>query len=205
MDCEYREFYTREEAELWAEQYYGDILGLARDSRLYHEISTYTGSWYKATNQVLRAMPPYGTPQYGAVNTNGQETVLETITIIADALNAHSLPENIIAYRYLHLKDMFKMCGTLFLRRGITFADKAFVSTGIVKGQLEKFRKENSCTCLLKLYLPKGTTGAYVSFEEDRHLLNEQEFLLPPCIHFKILKVNLFSFPLMIECIALPS
>ena len=201
--CGYREFKTAEEAEDWAGIHYADLLSMNPEDELYYIISTYTGSWYKCLNRLLRICPPLASADFNHVNFCEYEDEKQEILKINSALNRYSLPENIIVHRYTYLRDVIKMTGKCILRKGLCFSDKAFVSTTLVKGLLEQFSRENRCTCVLKICLPKGIPGAYVSFKTDKTRLNEQEFLLPPNIKMKITKVHYLTCPMQIECLAL--
>lgn len=154
-------------------------------------------------NEFLRGLPPYGTEDFAKIDCSGYEDHFHDVKIILDELNRHSLPENIVVYRFTKISDLLKCCNSRFPRRGSRLSDKAFFSTTLVKNNLKEFSKMHCCTCLLKLYLPKGFPGAYVSFEEDQKRLNEQEFLIPPNVAFKITRIHLFSFPTLIECEAI--
>jgi len=203
LDCEYREFYTCEEAQLWAEENYANILALSPGSQLYNDIFSYTGSWYKVINSFLRRSPVYGSDAFRAMPSDDYEDEIGTIDRMVKLMEENPLPDNILAYRFTHLKVIRGLCGVKYLKVGLTFSDRAFFSTALVRKGLEDFGRQNLCNCILKLYLPKGTPGIYVTLEEDRNLLNEQEFLLPPNVRFEITKIRRFSFPMMIECIAL--
>lgn len=199
----YREFKSAEESETWAWQHYANLLGLPPEDELYKMISSYTGSYYKAYNKLLRTCPPLDSIEFRKINFEDYADLVEEIYKISRTLKNYSLPENITVYRFSHKKDIRKLCGKKIFCVGMEFSDKAFFSTTLVKDKLERFRKENRCDCLLKLYLPQGFPGAYVSFKQDWSCLNEQEFLLPPNVKFRILKIHYFTYPLEIECIAI--
>lgn len=73
---------------------------------------------------------------------------------------------------------------------------KRIMSTTLVADLLRSFAKSHKYDCLLKLYLPKGTKGAYIDFDNKYNMLNECEFLLPINTSF-ILKKKFFSFKYM--------
>lgn len=202
ISANYREFHTEEEAEGWAWDNYADLLSIDTESELYKIISAYTGSWYKSLNELLRACPPIGTPEFNSVNFGVYEENKQALLAINDMLKHYCLKENIIVYRFTHVSCIIKMAHNM-PRKGICFYDKAFVSTTLVKHLLKDFERDNHCTCLLKLFLPKGTPGAYVSFKQDKSLLNEQEFLLPPNIKMKITKAHYLKWPIQIDCTAI--
>lgn len=200
---QYREFRDGAEVETWAWKHYAGLLNMPRDSKLYQDISAYTGSLFTPVNRLMRALPPYGAPDFFEYDPGDFQMAYDVIPGIVDALNQYETPESTVAYRFTHLKVMCSLCGTKWLRSGLIFSDKAFFSTTLLQKQLVQFGKEHRCNCVLKLYLPKGTHGAYVSFKEEWSLLREYEFLLPPNIKFKIIKVWAFTYPARIECAAL--
>lgn len=203
IDAKYREFHSCVEAEEWAMEHYAKLMTLSPESQVYKTISYYTGSEYKILNELLRIMPPCGTPAFDKIDPGEYQEECEEIHLIADTLSEFALPESIVTFRFTHNKGIRKLCGKAIPRRGMVFADKAFLSTTLLRDQLVEFGKETHCNCILKMFLPKGLPGAYVSFKDERSCLNEQEFLLPPNVRFEITKVHRLSFPMMIECIAL--
>lgn len=192
----YREFINTEEAEQWAWKHYADFLNFPPESEIYKTFFWYTGSWYTECNNIMRSIPE----KCIGINSGVSAEVIRAIQIMNDVLCSYSLPENVITYRFTHKEDIKKLCHAKRLPVGMTFADSAFLSTTLVKSLLENFGKENHGDCVLKLYLPKGTPGAYVSFNDNRSCLNEQEFLIPPHMRFQITKIHYFTFPLLIEC-----
>lgn len=200
--CGYRKFHTAAEAEKWAGVHYAELLSLSPEDELHKLIFSYTGSWYKCLNRLLRACPPLDSPDFDRINFDKYKDEKQEILKLNNVLNRYSLPENIIVYRFTHLGDVLKMTGKRILRKGLCFSDKAFVSTTLVKELLEQFSRGNRCTCVLKICLPKGMPGAYVSFKEDKTLLNEQEYLLPPNVRMEITKIHCFTWPIQIDCFA---
>lgn len=199
----YHEFDSTEEVEIWARKHYADLLDIPREDELHQMISSYTGSYYKWYNKLLRNyISANGNKSREIESVDVKDDVIE-IKKITDMLCKHSLPENIIAYRYTHKKDIVSLCSGKALRNGIEFSDKAFFSTTLIRKMLKGFMWENYCDCLLKLYLPQGMPGAYVSIDKEWSRLDEQEFLLPPNINFRILKIHHLTYPLKIECQAI--
>lgn len=202
---DYREFSNTDEAERWAWEHYSDLLNLAPESEQYKLIFSYTGSWYKALNRLMRVCPAVGSEAFDKVDFGDYAEEKAEIVALTSILQNYSLPEPIVVHRFAHLSDVVKMSGTRILRKGVYFSDKAFVSTTLIKKLLVSFGKENGCSCVLKIYLPKGLHGAYVSFKTDKTLLNEQEFLLPPNVPMEIVKIHYFTWPIQIDCVALPN
>ena len=71
-------------------------------------------------------------------------------------------------------------------------------TTLFAESMLEDIKPRNY-NCILKLYLPKGTKGAYI-WQNDG--LDEQEFLLPTNAVFKLLKKGFWTrrFMCLYEC-----
>lgn len=134
----------------------------------------YTGCMNIPYNQYLRGLECF--------NEEEVREYFSDTAIITNEIRKFDLQENIIAFRYTH-KQLF---GLLFeLKRpkvGQVFTDKGFMSTTLVGDLLKDFAKNRRYNCVLKLYLPKGTKGAYIRFNDS--LLNEHEFLLPPNSRF---------------------
>ena len=202
---DYREFSNADEAERWAWEHYSDLLSLAPESEQYKLIFSYTGSWYKVLNRLMRVCPAVGSEAFDKVDFGDYAEEKAEIVALTSILQSYSLPEPIVVHRFAHLSDVVKMSGARILRKGVHFSDKAFVSTTLIKKLLVPFGKENGCSCVLKIYLPKGLHGAYVSFKTDKTLLNEQEFLLPPNVPIEIVKIHYFTWPIQIDCVALPN
>ncbi len=199
----YFEFKRTEEVEEWARKYYADLLDSPREDELHKLISGYTGNCYKYYNKLLRYYMPVESDTFRQIDTADTRRDVMEIEKIIEVLCKYSLPENIIAYRFTRKKDIISLCSGNRICIGTEFSDKAFFSTTLIRKLLNTFMWENHCNCLLKLYLPKGLPGAYVSIDKEWSCLNEQEFLLPPNIKFKIQKIHRFRFPFTIECIAL--
>lgn len=202
---DYREFSNADESEQWAWNHYSDLLSLDPDSEQYKLIFSYTGSWYKALNRLMRVCPAVGSEAFDKADFGAYAEEKAEIIALNSILQKYSLPEPIVVHRFAHISDIIKMSKARFLRKGVQFSDKAFVSTTLVKSLLIPFGKENRCSCVLRIYLPKGFPGAYVSFKAGKSLLNEQEFLLPPNVSIKIIKIHYFTWPIQIDCVALPN
>lgn len=199
----YREFNTKEDAEEWAQMHCADLMELSPENDLHRIIYSYTGNCFTAYNRILRACPPLDSDDFNNIDFGDLSDFAIESRELDKALRSYSLPEDIIVYRFTKKRNIRKLCNEKVLLCGMEFSDKAFFSTTLVKHMLDKFRKEHRCDCVLKLYLPKGCPGAYVSFKNEKSCLDEQEFLLPPNMKFRIMKIHHFTFPLEIECIAI--
>jgi hypothetical protein len=183
----YREFYTDQEAKEWAMRYFGQwIKGLEKDKYKLdtNEISDllyfYCGSVYREYNDLLRGMDKDFTKDE-AKEYFGKAAIIEK------EIRKFELQEDIIVYRFTKKEWLRWLFDGYKLRTGNIFTDKAFMSTTLVVDLLREFASKNHYNCILKLYLPKGTKGAYVKFNKKSRL-NEHEFLLPQNSTFKLIK-----------------
>lgn len=197
----YRKFRSEEEAESWAWEHYEEIMALSPESKLYKDIFAYTGNLFVPVNRVLRALPPYKTSKFTSYDLGAYHEYHDIIPEIIDTLNQYKTPENIVVFRFTHLRVIKNLCGTRWLRSGLEFSDKAFLSTTLLRNHLVAFGKQHHCNCVLELCLPQGTHGAYVSLPNPWDL-KEYEFLLPPNIKLKIINIYAFTYPVIIKCIA---
>lgn len=186
----FREFCTNQEAYKWAMDNFGSWIKriqFDKDNDNKNNISNllydYTGSMNIIYNEFLREHNGFDEIE---IKEYSKETA-----IIAKEICKYSLQENIIVYRYTR-KNLFKrMFETSKPKIEKTFTEKGFMSTTLIAEELKEFAKEHKYNCILKLYLPKGTKGVYITFHND--LLNEHEFLLPPNSTFKLVRRK-FSF-----------
>ena len=102
-------------------------------------------------------------------------------------------------YRYTKRQAVRANCGG-HIHNGAVISDPGFQSTSLVKSCMKSFAKEYEMDCLLKIYLPKGFPGAYISEYREEDRLDENEYLLPAGTRLKIIKKHILSCPLMIEC-----
>jgi hypothetical protein len=197
---DYKVFSTAEESLAWGRANYGELLDeiwfgrdKPRDSFAY-AVYAYTASGYMITNKILRGFQGFDDEYY--------DTERDEAKVISARLCQYELPENIVVYRYTK-KELFRY---LFEdgkpKVGGKFTDKAFMSTTLVLKSIKQFAKEHQYDCLLKLYLPKGTHGAFVKFDKSIDCLTEDEFLLPTNQTFEVLgKKSIFGFCPVYECL----
>lgn len=198
----YKEFESSDEGNNWGWKYFGDVL-TPNENPAFESVFFYTGSMSRKWNKILRRNPSIESGQFE--NTAKSEFVGDTDQIrriieVNSLLQNHNIPENIVVYRYTDKKVVKKLCSTHILREGMHFKDKGFLSTTLVSDLLLGFAQKHSCNCLMKIYVPKGTRGAYVSIKHPLAKLNEQEILLAPNLQIEIVKVHRFSHPFLIEC-----
>lgn len=201
----YKELRNSDEATTWANTYFSDILALDENNSVFKSLYYYTGSMSRKWNAVLRRSPSIESSdfeKYAGREFSSDGEQIRRIKEVNSILRQHTIPENIVVYRYTYRKDLRQLCSAKSLKKGLCFTDKGFVSTTLVRELLLPFAKKRRHNCLLKLYLPKGLQGAYVSPPHSKTKLNEQEILLPPNTQFEIRKIHRSLFCTTIECTA---
>lgn len=180
----FKEFHTDLEAHEWAMHNFAPWIKKLQQVEDNHDennienlLNAYTGSENLIINRFLRGnCMPY---------EDNLEELSRKVEIIEKEICKFKLQENIIVYRYTHKNFLRQLFGHSEIKREKVFVEKAIMSTTLVANLLIEFAKNRKCNCLVKLYLPKGTKGVYVKF--DNGLLNEHEFLLPPNSKFKLI------------------
>ena len=188
----YREFYLKEDIDNWVINNYGEWINILNKEKYNYKAGNtdladllycYGGNNYITYNNILRGFEEY--------SENERKENLKEIDIINKSISKFKLNDEIVVWRFTH-KDFFE---TLFedfkVKKENTFTEKAFMSTTLIPSLLLEFAKKNKYNCLLKLYLPRGTKGAYLKFNNT--LLNEEEFLLPFGATF-VLKNRYYDF-----------
>lgn len=177
----YREFISEQQAREWGEKSFPQLTTKEfKKTEEFKALFFYGGNMYKPVNKVLRGIK------------KGDDEICLLIDTINSIVQNNFTPENIAVYRCVNKEDINRLCG-LRVRKGIVFSDKAFLSTSLSKECAMAFYKKYHKNCLLKLYLPKGVKGAYLSYSDTVSVLHEQEFLLAPNIEFEIIKVHHFT------------
>ncbi|EHI99780.1 hypothetical protein CDLVIII_3206 [Clostridium sp. DL-VIII] len=191
----FKEFSTEDEAKEWVNENYGQWLEKIQITQYSYAsknvsdlLSGYSGNMDRVYNQMLRGKREFPKSQ--------SKEFIENINIINNAISKLKLKENIQVWRWTSKNEFKKLFENAKIKKGHTFIDKAFMSTTLVSDLLENFAKSRKYDCLLKLYLPKGTKGAYIDFYDKYHLLNECEFLLPTNTSF-VFQKKFFSFKYM--------
>lgn len=172
----FHEFYSIKEAKSWGKKYYGKI----PEENIYSEIEQYCGYLFNPINAVLREedLSWYG--------ENAEERYQNRIHIIKPWLYNFKLPEDIIVYRAISKKHLHKMKSwskEIFGDNKNILYELGFLSTSLVLSELKKLYPKS---IYLKIYLLKGTAGAYVDLISKRS--EEQEFLILPGAKLYILK-----------------
>lgn len=197
----FQQFHTEQEAYVWAVNYFGSWINNIQANKSNYDknniianlMYAYTGNMNVVYNQFLRGVIEFDKEQI--------EKYSKEIAIITKEICKFELQEDIIVYRYTNKKLFKYLFKELQIKVGSTFIEKGFMSTTLMPGLMREFSKNHKCDCVLKLYLPKGSKGAYISFGENK--LNEFEFLLPPNSTFKLLAkhFNIKNRTIMYECL----
>lgn len=194
----YREFFSTTEARNWADKNYSSLLHGADCSDLREILFQYTGTLNKLINAELRRFSSDSIFYIEDVPFEDSD-LKEKACLIQNALLSYALPEDIVVYRYTRRKAVKANC-VGHIHNGAVISDPAFQSTSLVKSCMKSFAKEYEMDCLLKIYLPKGFPGAYISEYREADRLDENEYLLPAGTRLIIIKKHILSCPLMIEC-----
>ncbi|MCM1395049.1 MAG: hypothetical protein NC132_02915 [Corallococcus sp.] len=185
----YLDFRSTEEADKWGEKSFPNLVNKEfKKTKEFQALFLYGGNMFRPINRYLRGLQ------------EGRDELYSLVNLINDVVLNNSTPENVTVYRSTHIKVIKKLCKKHILRKGLIFTDKAYFSTSLCAGCAYDYGKIHSKDCLLKLYLPKGTKGAYLSYKGTFSTLNEQEFLLASSTKFEIIKVHYFTKPMLIEC-----
>lgn len=170
-DADYIKISTREEAEKYQEENYGDYCRQYYDKKelmsdykyripeLEYYMEAYAGTMFAQINDYLR-------------NDRNDRIVLNAMI---DKINefiilAPPIKENIIVYRGVSNRTMKSIMRSISRNEGI-YVESAFMSTSLrLETVLEEFSYEN----ILKIYVPKGAHAVGLDGINDR---NEEEML----------------------------
>ncbi|AHF11214.1 MULTISPECIES: ADP-ribosyltransferase [Dehalobacter] len=180
----YKEFHSSQDAEDWAKKYFHEWINnlqLKADKNLSQLLFEYSGNMNIVYNRYLRGNQDFSDKE--------AKEYSEDIKTISNALCKFELKENIIVYRYTHKNLLKLLFNSSKPKVGKTFVEKGFLSTTLVRDLLKDFAKEHHYNCVLKIFLPIGTKGAFIKFNDS--LLNEQEFLLPPNTKFMLIRKSI--------------
>lgn len=107
------------------------------------------------------------------------------LTQMVKEISTFQIPDNIIVYRYISKGLLKEMCTSYPPKKGLYLLDKGFMSTSLIKRNLEKHRHSDpSLKILLKISVPAGTNGIYVGHLEN--MLKESEVILAPNTQLRI-------------------
>ncbi|MCB2300670.1 ADP-ribosyltransferase [Clostridium tagluense] len=192
----FREFHTDKEVCEFVMKYFNSWINdvqINNKNNISNLLYAYTGSMNVIYNRFLRGQVEFEEEQL--------EKYPKEIDIITKEICKLELQEDIIVYRYT-CKSFFRNSFESFKSKiGRNFTEKGFMSTTLLPDLVKEFPQNHKYDYILKLYLPKGTKGAYVSIGNNN--LNEYEFLLPPNATFKLLKrgFRIRGWMPMYECV----
>lgn len=199
--------------ESWAEKHYPETFDMKEETAWNKGLLHYKQGGFITINKLLR----YSTDFNGTQVCNNQK-MNEYIYGIYNLTQKKQLPNDIIVYRYTildYFKELiepttkWKFFKSKQFKEGSIFKEKGFCSTTLLEQYLPVFKNNFPYSnCILKIHLPKGIYGVYYSFNSslhpEKHMIEEYEFLLPPCTRFRIDKINQSDANnIVIECTAL--
>lgn len=102
------------------------------------------------------------------------EEKLNEIEVLIDGISKEKVCSNIIVYRYTK-KTLFK---ALYKNNNKIAIERGFMSTSLlpVSSSIHKLIKDYNYDCLLRIYVPKGTPGIPIIFNNNQTRLKEYEF-----------------------------
>lgn len=188
---DYKEFLTPDEAELWGNEIYkewGNEIKkfeiIKRGSGMFEDLSwayvpleRYSGWDYRQINNFLR---------------NNNEDTLDAYKYTAVRLSemllqAPRIKENIVVYRYVGSDFIEELLQANKKFEHHYYYEKGFTSTSLLKKIVDDAPDDAS---LLKLYVDKGTVGAYVDTVVSRA---EHEILLQNNLFIRLCKAPYFD------------
>lgn len=208
IKIKFKEFVDEKDVDVWAKDNYSDWkkqlnwkkLEDNRSSGKSSAIELYRGDGYNYINGLLRGNICF--------NKGDHETYYKDlgIELAKDIKAAGPLSENIIVYRSVD-DETFEMILDELIREN-KFIEKGFLSTTLLKEKVMSGEERYVCDnrCILKIYVKKGTRGAYTSIffdtigEYEMTFLNNSVLKLksPPYVYINnnkiILECNFESY-----------
>ncbi|MFT0360138.1 ADP-ribosyltransferase [Bacteroides thetaiotaomicron] len=183
----------KREINYWSEKYY--------DSKDLHEmLKWYCGYKNENINHFLRTKNPLHT-----WNSKFEiEDTKEYISKIDSEMQRRMLHHNILAVRWVHLKNIQKCLGWQLaeLRPGLECIDHGYMSTSLYLpyiGGYDEMERDISKEILILLKLPIGNHGIYI--RKDISDREEYEYLVSRSTPFVIEKIyHKFFRPFIIVC-----
>lgn len=181
----YHEFKNTDEVKKWGKKYYfswGEMyfkimksIKHRLSSSIYEQpLESYCGNTFSAINKFLR-FDVHSESYY-------EREIADLLTIAIHT--APRIPNDIIVYRLVN--DNFIQDLIDNNKKEIYYTrEKAFMSTGMLKGITKSNERYTVNKNLLKIYVKKGTVGLYVNAITNR---KEEEILFPP--NFDLAMIN---------------
>lgn len=187
--------FTNTRDDSWAKDSYKDIITKLNADQI-AAINGYVGQDYKELNSYLRTnvVPPGKT----------ESDLLNQSRLISEALSVKPISDDMILYRRVG-GQMFGYNGPVTLDKpaggetkvnvddfinkwsGKEYLDKAFMSTTLFSENMSPFAKG---TFILRLHVPAGTKGAYLTQKDFSVPGGESEFLLDKNTKLKFNKIT---------------
>lgn len=219
MHSRYRKFHSIEEASAWGKEHFGIWLDKYRRRNGWDpEIMIdpeYTEERFAADREEKEAFDRYCGYEAEKVNRRLRcekissgwdfritDSLFYRITDTMDrVIRQYRVPENIIVYRYVNADDLRKAYGLLLPGRSI--CDKGFLSTGLCREALASIHEadeehKKGYNMLLKIYVPKGTMGLYVTLVCGRPA--EQEMIFPRGTRLRIMSIHRRGYLKIVNC-----
>ncbi len=174
---EYREFSVPEDVAEWVEKHYSKSELDQFDIKLNPEstLAEYKGSAYCRINEYVRRRIE-----------NQQEDF--DIVGLKRLLCSKKVPESIIVYRYVSLKEWWVLFKGTMNRKKFTYP--SFLSTTMLKSyySMEEIKKNRLA---VKIFIPQGTPGTYLP--EVNSKMPEYEILMPYHLSLKKISWNTYE------------
>lgn len=155
-----------------------------KQKKLKNAVELYAGWGYRDYNELLR------TQKLTRPNKNRLIRIKEAIEVISTAIEDNTVPENLVAYRFLGEKYFYNLKRNVKNQLlGRRFLEKGFCSTTLTRKSYESHIaniKYPEPTVILKILIPKNTHGIFVTPLAGRP--SEAELLLAPFTEFRILQ-----------------
>ena len=182
----FREFTDDNEAKRWGAKSRENVL-LSNEE--INNIYYYTGSWYRVIFFHLKR---------GNYRDGSDPDTDAEIDMLDGSINKGKIPDDIVVYRATRWKTLKSTI------ENNVVTPEAYWSTSLLLKRAVLFKlqqRDEHYDCILKIYLPKGSKGLYVSELKEHDQLSEFEVLLPRDSKFRIIKRRLFSRLLEVELI----
>lgn len=182
----YRMFKNEDEAEKWGRQLYGEW----GDKIKKIEKAKDSSSMFKENSWVKVLIEYYCGYKYIDINNyyryGNEVNVLSSyrykaVRLSEQLLQAPRVNENIIVYRYVTTDVVSKLIDANKHNSNKYYLERGFMSTSLIKPKAEDIKIEQ---CVLKIYVAKGTVGAYVNtvvFRSEYELLLQNNLYIRLC------------------------
>lgn len=174
---EYKEFSVPEDVAEWVEKHYSKSeleqfdINLNPDSTL----SCYKGNAYRYINECVRR------------RIENQQKDFDIVGL-KRLLCSKKIPESIIVYRYVCLKEWWRLFKGTMNRKKFTYP--SFISTTMLKSyySIKAIKKKRFA---IRILIPKGTPGTYLP--EVNPKMPEYEILMPYHLSLKKISWNTYE------------